>query len=219
MRAAWQDGYLLAAGVGLPDTRSVSVTLSPNVHVLSRVALARTARELRLFPHGLPIRLAFDRDPDVLGQVTALDVDLPDFTFGDIVLADVWSRWQLPQDGLDHEARLWRETVSPVVLTLQYGGIGTAAVLDVDATTLATTVTGGPGGEDLALDLTAPGVTMLADLVAILNVTPYSCTLAASALGTQATASGLMMVAGQDILTLPYGLPSAMRVDIALVLE
>jgi hypothetical protein len=220
MLQSWQDGYLLLASTGVPDTRSLVLTLSPSIQLLHTIVLPRTAREVRLFPHTLPVRVTFDRDPDPLAHITALEVDLTDFTYGDIVRADAWTRWQLPQDGTEHELRLWRDTLSPVVLTLQYIGVGTAAVLTLTQTLLAITITGGPGGEDVAFDLTDPAYSTLGNVVTALDaLAAYTCALASSADPAQATAYGFPVLVGVDILTTPFVLQEAMLVDIALVLE
>jgi hypothetical protein len=51
-------------------------------------------------------------------------------------------------------------------LSIQYTGTGSAAVVNIDATTLTTTVTGGPGGEDLSIVLADyPTISELVELI------------------------------------------------------
>jgi hypothetical protein len=104
---------------------------------------------------------------------------------------------------------------TPQALVLQYVGTGVACSLTVTDTALTTSVTAGPGGENLTLDLTAIGTDTLAELVAYLDSLPaYTCTLGANADREMAVTTRLTNVAGQDIRTAPYPLlakPGAMR--------
>ena len=60
-------------------------------------------------------------------------------------------------------------------ITFRYTGTGTSCLLTITANTLTTTVTGGPGGEDLNVNLVP--VANTADLAATLNAAPYTAAL------------------------------------------
>ena len=53
--------------------------------------------------------------------------------------------------------------------TLQYVGAGTAATVTVTGNTMTTTITGGPGGEDLSINLTNTSYDTLTKLLAYIN--------------------------------------------------
>jgi len=52
---------------------------------------------------------------------------------------------------------------------VRYVGIGTAATMSVSGTTLTTTVTGGPGGENLSFDLTNAAYDTMSELASTIN--------------------------------------------------
>jgi hypothetical protein len=104
----------------------------------------------------------------------------------------------------------WKGTVNDVddverkSFSLQYTGAGSAATIALDATTLATTVTGGPGGEDLSLIL--EDYPTINEIVAVINNNDaYSATVLTDT-PTQKSVE-LDFVTG-DILTSPVTLKS-----------
>lgn len=89
--------------------------------------------------------------------------------------------------------------------SLQYVGAGSAAVMTIDATTLATTITGGPGGEDLSITLA--DYPTISELVSFIdNQTGYSATIITSIITEKSTE--IDAVTGQDILTASYTVKS-----------
>jgi len=60
-------------------------------------------------------------------------------------------------------------------ITFRYAGTGTSCLLTITANTLTTTVTGGPGGEDLNVDLVP--IANTSNLASILNSSPYTAAL------------------------------------------
>ncbi len=54
-------------------------------------------------------------------------------------------------------------------MTIKYTGTGSAATMTVSGNTLTTTVTGGPGGENLSFDLTDPSYNTVSSLVTAIN--------------------------------------------------
>ena len=89
--------------------------------------------------------------------------------------------------------------------SLQYTGAGSAAVMTIDATTLTTVVTGGPGSEEL--NITLSEYPTISELVAFIdNQTPYSATILTSII-TQKSIE-IDAVTGQDIRTSAYTVKS-----------
>lgn len=85
--------------------------------------------------------------------------------------------------------------------SIQYIGAGSAATMTIDATTLATTVTGGPGGEDLSITLLDfPTISELVQYID--NQTAYSCSVLTGA-PTQLS-SEIDAVTAVDIYTTAY---------------
>jgi hypothetical protein len=104
---------------------------------------------------------------------------------------------------------------TPVALVIRYVGAGSAATMTTTATTLATTITGGPGGENLALSLTDPATATLGQLVAAIDALPgYTCALGPDG-DPEALCPGLFtVVTNQDIRTADYPLTAlAGRMD------
>jgi hypothetical protein len=86
--------------------------------------------------------------------------------------------------------------------SIKYTGTGTAAMMTVSGTTLTTTVTGGPGGQNLNLDLTNPAYNTIANLVtAITGQSGYTATLV---IATATDSVTLAPVAAQDIKSATY---------------
>ena len=104
---------------------------------------------------------------------------------------------------------------TPVALIIRYVGAGSAATMSTTATALTTTVTGGPGGENLALDLTAPATATLGQLVAAIDALPgYTCALGPDADPEALCPTLFTVVTGQDIRTAAYSLTAqAGRMD------
>ena len=95
---------------------------------------------------------------------------------------------------------------TPPAMTIQYVGAGSACTMNITNTALTTTVTGGPGGQNLNLDLTALATDTLGELVAVIaaQTSVYTCTLGANADPEAACPSLLTNVTGQDIRTGQY---------------
>ena len=74
-------------------------------------------------------------------------------------------------DGQDINAHSWSHQYYPNsnAFTMQYTGTGTAATLTISGNVLSTTVTGGPGGENLSLNLTNASYDSISELVATIN--------------------------------------------------
>lgn len=90
-------------------------------------------------------------------------------------------------------------------LSIQYTGAGTVALMTIDATTLNTTITGGPGGEDLAITLADyPTISELVEYIN--NQSAYS----AAVITDTATQKSIEIdaITGQDILTNSYTIKS-----------
>lgn len=86
--------------------------------------------------------------------------------------------------------------------TIKYTGTGTAATMTISGTTLTTTVTGGPGGQNLNFDLTNPTYNTVAGLVAAISgQSGYTATQVITAATDSIT---LAPVAAQDIKTTTY---------------
>lgn len=100
------------------------------------------------------------------------------FSHPERVTSEMWDtlgNWLVRnQDISNHTMSHWYMS-SYTAASIQYTGAGTACEMSIDtsAKTLATTVTGGPGGEDLNLDLTSYAT--VDDLTAAIDaLTPYS---------------------------------------------
>jgi hypothetical protein len=93
--------------------------------------------------------------------------------------------------------------IDDVILNLfdiQYVGAGTAATMTINATTLSTTVTAGPGGEDLSITLEE--YPDLGSLINFINDNPaYTCTLTGQ---SDEKATVFDAISGQDIKTSAY---------------
>ena len=92
----------------------------------------------------------------------------------------------------------------PNAFTLHYTGTGTAATASISGNHLTTTVTGGPGGENLNLDLTAAAYDTISELVATINShSGYVAVQDANCKGAAHTI-GLADVSTQDIKGVTY---------------
>jgi peptidoglycan/xylan/chitin deacetylase (PgdA/CDA1 family) len=109
--------------------------------------------------------------------------------------------------GHDVNSHSWSHQyyTNPTAFALQYVGTGTAAALTISGNRLTTAVTGGPGGENLNVDLTNPAYDEVHKLVMFLNAQAgYSAVQDVNCLDHPHT-TGLADVAGQDILAAAYG--------------
>lgn len=89
-------------------------------------------------------------------------------------------------------------------ISIQYTGAGSAATLTVAGDTLTTSVTGGPGSEDLSLDLTAAAYDTLTELAAVIDAdSAYTCSVVQGVDGNL-NSSSLAAVSAQDIKTAAY---------------
>jgi len=81
--------------------------------------------------------------------------------------------------------------------TIKYTGTGTAATMTISGTTLTTTVTGGPGGQNLTFDLTNASYNTIANLVSAINAAGgYT---AAQVITTATDSVTLAPISAQDI--------------------
>ena len=93
-----------------------------------------------------------------------------------------------------------QDDISLELMSLRYVGTGTAAIMTITSTALTTTVTGGPGGEDLALTLA--DYENLAQLTEVINTqTAYTCFLETSSSEKPDLFDAISAV---DILTAEY---------------
>lgn len=103
--------------------------------------------------------------------------------------------------GRDVNSHSWSHQYfqQPSALTIRYTGTGTAATMSIAGNVLTTAVTGGPGGENIGLDLTNASYNTLSKLVATISGrSGYTATQVAGAQGAAHTI-GLADVTGQDI--------------------
>jgi len=83
--------------------------------------------------------------------------------------------------------------------TIRYTGTGTAATLTISGSRLTTSVSGGPGGENLDLDLTSPSYDTISELVTAINTHGgYSASLDPNC-RTAAHSIGLADVSSHDV--------------------
>ena len=88
--------------------------------------------------------------------------------------------------------------------SIRYTGTGTGATLTISGNTLATSITGGPGGENISLDLTNPSYDTMSELAATINGrSGYSAALVSTGKGA-AHSITLADVTAQDIKSGPY---------------
>lgn len=75
-----------------------------------------------------------------------------------------------------------QDYTTPNLITIQYVGAGSACTMTIASNVLTTTVTGGPGGEDLNIDLTNASYDTISELVAYIDgLAAYTCTKIATA--------------------------------------
>jgi hypothetical protein len=93
-----------------------------------------------------------------------------------------------------------KDNVALEYLDIQYVGTGTAAIMTITDSALSTTVTGGPGGEDLSLSF--DNFKKVGDLVNFINEqNVYTCDLLTK---SNAKTTTFDLVTGQDIKTSVY---------------
>jgi peptidoglycan/xylan/chitin deacetylase (PgdA/CDA1 family) len=89
-------------------------------------------------------------------------------------------------------------------LVIQYVGAGSACTMTISGNTLTTSVTGGPGGEELNIDLTNTSYDRLSELVLYIhNLAAYTCSIVTSENDWTKSAC-LDDVSAQDIRTAAY---------------
>lgn len=87
-------------------------------------------------------------------------------------------------------------------ITLRYVGTGSAAMVTISSNTLTTTVTGGPGGENLNVDLTNASYNTLYKLSSYLDgLAAYTCSVTTANVNANTASTSLADVTGQDIKT------------------
>lgn len=115
MPGPWQDGFSVPSVPGVPDTRSAEITLNATPGTVTHVAMPVNTVAVRLFPRTKPIRVGFDRDPEVVGTSALSSVPSTVFAFGDIVKPDLWAQWTFSRDGQMHELALMAADASVVI--------------------------------------------------------------------------------------------------------
>lgn len=96
---------------------------------------------------------------------------------------------------------------TPTALAIHYVGAGSACTMTTTNAALNTTVTGGPGGEALTIDLTTAATDTLGELVAYIeSLAAYTCTLGPNADMDASCNALLTNVTTQDIRTSTYNL-------------
>ncbi|MBN1254008.1 MAG: hypothetical protein JXA50_01875 [Deltaproteobacteria bacterium] len=89
-------------------------------------------------------------------------------------------------------------------MAIRYVGAGSACTTTIAGDALTTSVTGGPGGENLNIDLTNASYDTMAELVAYINgLAAYTCTISGSC-QAGVHSDTLADVAAQDIRTVSY---------------
>jgi hypothetical protein len=153
------------------------------------------------------INLDLDLTQDAFATIQQL-VDYLNGQNGYRASVDRYGAPLLPSTQLDAVAGATIRT--PVALLIQYVGAGTAATMTVTNTALTTAVTGGPGGQNLNIDLTALATDTLGELVATIAAQTgvYTCTLGPDADPNASVANLLTNVAGQNIRTAAFALTS-----------
>lgn len=115
----------------------------------------------------------------------------------------------------DNDAEIW-DNVEKASLQIQYTGAGSACTMNITKTQLDTTVTGGPGGEELTI-LFASFPT-IEDLVNYINdQSAYTCTVLTSVSTDPSTE--LDSVSAQDIKTSTYDAQSDLQALIDVLNE
>jgi hypothetical protein len=162
------------------------------------------------------ITLTIDDPGMVTGEDTYVDSMLPVFNtrglklsvgvvtgYATSILAKIQG-WQ--DDGQDINAHSWTHQyyTNTSAFTLQYTGTGTAATATISGNHLTTAVTGGPGGENLNLDLTNSAYDSISELVATINGrSGYTSAKDANCQGA-AHSIALADITGQAIKTSAY---------------
>jgi hypothetical protein len=134
-----------------------------------------------------------------------------------VLFGTIWGTKQTSQGALAHErdfflynnwlyvySHSWSHNYydGPTMLTIRYTGTGPAATMSISGNVLSTTVTGGPGGENLNLDLTNASYSDYTKLVGVIYGRPgYTAALVGLPHGHSVT---LANVAGVDIKSATY---------------
>jgi hypothetical protein len=164
-----------------------------------------------------PARITLtEDDPGLVDANTYVDSWLPQFDSrglqpsigivtrydGSIAMIPKFQEWI--NGGRDLDSHSWSHQYyqADTAFTIKYTGTGTAATMTISGNVLTTTVTGGPGGENLSLDLTNPSYNTMASLVtAISGRSGYSATQVIQPATDSVT---LAPVATQDIKGATY---------------
>ena len=128
-----------------------------------------------------PVRISYTIDDEGKspGGADYIDSLLPQFTSRNlklsvaVVTGEQYASGDIPRiqawfnAGHDINSHSWSHNYydGPSMLNLKYTGTGTAATLTISGNLLTTTVTGGPGGENLSLDLTSADYASFRQLV------------------------------------------------------
>jgi len=108
--------------------------------------------------------------------------------------------------GHDVNSHSWSHQyyTNTTAMNMRYTGTGTAATLTISGNRLMTSVTGGPGDENLSIDLTNPQYDTMAELVAYINTQSSYTATKGTGLRDVAHSVGLADVGSQDIKTAAY---------------
>lgn len=141
-----------------------------------------------------PARITYTIDDEgkSLGGADYIDSLLPQFASRNlklsvaVVTGEQYAAADVPRiqgwfnAGHDINSHSWSHNYydGPTMFTLKYTGTGTAAAMTISGNLLTTTVTGGPGGENLSFDLTNTSYSDYTKLVSAINGrSGYSATL------------------------------------------
>jgi len=110
-----------------------------------------------------------------------------------------------PVSGQDIKSATFTEQFrNASVFAIKYTGTGAAATMSISGNTLTTSVTGGPGGENLSFDLTNASYDTMSELVATINGrSGYSAALVSTGKGAAHTIA-LADVSAQDVKSGQY---------------
>ena len=117
--------------------------------------------------------------------------------------------------GHDINSHSWSHQyyTNPNAFSVKYTGTGTAATMTISGNHLVTTITGGPGGENLNLDFSDPGYDSLSKVVATLNSRAvYSAAVDPASVGAVHSIA-LADVSTQDIKTGATGYMALLQKD------
>ena len=166
-----------------------------------------------------PARITYTLDDEgkSTGGADYIDSLLPQFTSRNlklsiaVVTGEQYANTDIPRiqgwfnAGQDINSHSWSHNYYDTpVINVKYTGTGTAASLSIAGNVLTTSVTGGPGGENLSFDLTNAAYATFGQLSAAINGRAgYTASINISVAGTSTTLANVNAV---DIKSATYGL-------------